>query len=82
MGGTKGGPSSRIEKKPTIYSCRRHAVCDSVLSYERNRCKFERPVRNCMGNNKQRKSKIANQMRALDVATKFENLLAKQWPAF
>ena len=27
-----------------------------------------------MGNNKQRNSQIANQMRALDVATKFENL--------
>ena len=25
-------------------------MCDSVLSYERNRCKFEHPVRNGMGN--------------------------------
>ena len=34
-------------------------------------------------NSVQRKtSQIANQMRALDVATKFENLRAKQWPAF
>ena len=34
-------------------------------------------------NSVQRKtSQIANQMRALDVATKFENLPAKQWPAF
>ena len=34
-------------------------------------------------NSVQRKtSQIAKQMRALDVATKFENLRAKQWPAF
>ena len=37
---TTGGPSSRLEKKPTINSWKRHALCDSVLSYERNRWKF------------------------------------------
>ena len=31
----------RLEKKPTINSWKRHALCDSVLSYERNRWKFE-----------------------------------------
>ena len=28
----------------------RHALCDSVLSYERNRWKFEHVIRNSMGN--------------------------------
>ena len=28
-----GGPSSRLEKKPTINSWKRQALCDSVLSY-------------------------------------------------
>ena len=37
---TTGGPSSRLEK-PTIKSWKRHALCDSVLSYERNPWKFE-----------------------------------------
>ena len=45
-----GGPSSRLEKKPTINSWTRHALCDSVLSYERNRWKFEHVIRNSMGN--------------------------------
>ena len=36
-----GGPSSRLENKPTINSWTRHALCDSMLSYERNRWKFE-----------------------------------------
>ena len=36
-----GGPSSRLEKKPTINSWKRHALCDSVLSYERSPWKFE-----------------------------------------
>ena len=30
-------PSSRLEKKQTINSWKRHALCDSVLSHERNR---------------------------------------------
>ena len=47
---TTGGPSSRVEKKPTINSWKRHALCDSVLSYERNRWKFEHVIRNSMGN--------------------------------
>ena len=38
------------EKKPTINSWTRHALCDSVLSYERNRWKFEHVIRNSMGN--------------------------------
>ena len=29
-----GGPSSRLEKKQIINSWKRHALCDSVLSYE------------------------------------------------
>ena len=28
----------------------RHVLCDSVLSYERNRWKFEHVIRNSMGN--------------------------------
>ena len=40
-----GGPSSRLEKKPAIKSWKRHALCDSVLSYERNRWKFEHVIR-------------------------------------
>ena len=47
---TTGGLSSRLEKKPTINSWTRHALCDSVLSYERNRWKFEHVIRNSMGN--------------------------------
>ena len=42
-----GDPSSRLEKKPTINSI--HALCDSVLSYERNRWKFEHVIRNSIG---------------------------------
>ena len=45
-----GGPSSRLKKKPMINSWTRHALCDSVLSYERNRWKFEHVIRNSMGN--------------------------------
>ena len=47
---TIGGPSSRLEKKPTRNSWTRHALCDSVLSYGRNRWKFEHVIRNSMGN--------------------------------
>ena len=36
----------RLEKKLTINSWKRHALCDSVLSYERNRWKFEHVLRN------------------------------------
>ena len=35
-----GGPSSRLEKKPTIDSWKRHALCDSMLRYERKRWEF------------------------------------------
>ena len=45
-----GSPSSCLEKKPTINSWTRHALCDSMLSYERNRWKFEQVIRNSMGN--------------------------------
>ena len=45
-----GGSSPRLEKKPTINSWTRHAFCDSVLSYGRNRWKFEHVIRNSMGN--------------------------------
>ena len=47
---TTGGPSSRLEKKPTMNSWTRHALCDSVLSYGRNRWNFEHVKRNSMGN--------------------------------
>ena len=47
---TTGGLSSRLEKKPTINSWTRHALYNSVLSYERNRWKFEHVIRNSMGN--------------------------------
>ena len=33
---TRGVPSSRLEKKQTINSWKRLAVCDAVLSYARN----------------------------------------------
>ena len=36
----------RLEKKSTINSWKRHTLCDSVLSYERNRWKFEHVLRN------------------------------------
>ena len=39
-----GGPSSRLEKKPTMNSWTR------VLSYGRNRWKIEHVIRNSMGN--------------------------------
>ena len=42
-------PSSCLEKKPT-NSWKRHSLCDTVLSYERNRWKFEHVVRNSMKN--------------------------------
>ena len=44
-----GGPSSRLENKPTINSWARHALCDLVLGYERNRWTFEHVIRNSMG---------------------------------
>ena len=47
---TTGDPSSRLEKKPTIDSWKRHALCDSVFSYEKNRWKFEEVIRNSIGN--------------------------------
>ena len=45
-----GVPSSRLEKKQTINSRKRHALCDAVVSYERKRWKFEHVVRNSIGN--------------------------------
>ena len=42
--------SFRLEKKPTTNSYTRHALCDLVLSYERDRWKFEHVIRNSMGN--------------------------------
>ena len=45
-----GRPSSRLEKKPTINLWKRHALCGSVLSHERNRREFEHVARNSMGN--------------------------------
>ena len=35
-----GVPSSRHEKKQAIDSWKRHALCDSVLRYERKRWEF------------------------------------------
>ena len=31
---SRGGPSSRLEKKQMVNSWKRHALCNSVLSYE------------------------------------------------
>ena len=45
-----GGPSSRLERKQTINSWKDHVLCDSVLSFERNRWEFEHAVRISMGN--------------------------------
>ena len=33
-----------------VNSLKRHGLCDSVLSYERNRWKFEHVISNSMGN--------------------------------
>ena len=46
----KGVPSSRLDKKQTINSWKCHMLCDSVLTYGRNRWEFERVIRNSMGN--------------------------------
>ena len=32
-----GVPSSHLEERQTINSLRRHALCDAVLTYDRNR---------------------------------------------
>ena len=37
-----GVPGSRHEKKQVIDSWKRHALCDSVLRYERKRSEFNR----------------------------------------
>ena len=55
---TTGGPSSRLEKKPTINSWKRHALCDSVLSYERNRWKFGELLRHGRRAGKEKKTEI------------------------
>ena len=41
---------AHVSRKPTMNSWTRHALCDSVLSYGRNRWKFEHVIRNSMGN--------------------------------
>ena len=46
----KGVPSSLLDKKQTISSWKRHMLCDSVLTYGRNRWEFEHVIRNSMGN--------------------------------
>ena len=43
-------PKLTSREKPTMNSWTRHALCDSVLSYGRNRWKFEHVIRNSMGN--------------------------------
>ena len=40
---------SSLEKKPTINSWTRNALCNSMLSYERIRWKFEHVIRNSIG---------------------------------
>ena len=45
-----GGPSSRLEKKQTIKSWKRHALFDSMLRYERNRWEFKQVIRNGIEN--------------------------------
>ena len=37
---SRGGPSSRLEKKQTINSWKRHALCDSVVTHK----KWTRPI--------------------------------------
>ena len=49
-GHTTGCIGSRLEKKQTINSWKRHALCDWVLSYQGNRWEFEYVIRNSMGN--------------------------------
>ena len=46
---TTSVPSSRLEKKQTIDSWKRHALCDSVLTYERNRWEFDHVTRIAWG---------------------------------
>ena len=46
----KGVPNSRLDKKQTISSWKRHMLCDSVLTYGRNRWEFEHVIRNSMAN--------------------------------
>ena len=46
----KGVPNSRLDKKQTINLWKCHMLCDSVLTYGRNRWEFERVIRNSMGN--------------------------------
>ena len=45
-----GVPSSNLKKKQMINSWKPHALCDSVLSYDRNHWEFEHVIRNSMGN--------------------------------
>ena len=45
-----GGPNSRLEKKQTIKSWKRHALSDSMLRYERNRWEFKQVIRNGIEN--------------------------------
>ena len=41
---------AHVSRKPTMNSWTRHALCDSVLSYGKNRWKFEHVIMNSMGN--------------------------------
>lgn len=43
-------PKLTSREKANDYSWTRHALWDSVLTYERNRWKFEHAIRNSMGN--------------------------------
>ena len=47
---TTSVPSSRLEKKQKINSRKRHAFCNSVLTYDRNRWEFEHVIRSSTGN--------------------------------
>ena len=46
----EGVPSWRLDKKQTINSWKRHVLCDSALTYGRNRWNIEHVIRNSMGN--------------------------------
>ena len=45
-----GVPSSNLKKKQMINSWKPRALCDSVLSYDRNHWEFEHVIRTSMGN--------------------------------
>ena len=45
----KGIPGLRLDKKQTTNSWKRHMLCDSMLTYGRNRWEFEHVIRNSVG---------------------------------